>query len=840
MSTRDPVCGMQVDPATTKHRSEHGGETFHFCGAGCKAKFDAAPDRYGTPAVSACAAKVLPLPMVAPHRDHVHEHAHAAGATDPVCGMQVDPATTPHHAQHAGQTYHFCSAHCREKFSADPAAYLAPQASVPAAPVGTIYTCPMHPEVQQVGPGLCPKCGMALEPMLPSADADDGGELRAMAWRLATLVALTVPVFVIAMGPHLFGWHGPAAWAGAAGWVEALLATVVVLWGGAPFFARGWRSLRPWSPNMYTLIALGTGVAWTYSAVAFLFPGVFPPGFRNAHGRVDVYFESAAVIVTLVALGDFLELRARRRTGAALQALLGLAPKTARRMAADGSEADVALDAVVVGDLLRVRPGEKVPVDGVVVAGESHVDEAMLTGEPMPVTKQVGDKLAGGTVNRDGSLVMRAEKVGAATLLAQIVGLVAQAQRSRAPLQRVADRVAAWFVPAVVTVAVIAFAAWALVGPAPQLAHALIAAVSVLIIACPCALGLATPISIMVASGRGAQHGVLFKDAGAIEALRNIDTLVVDKTGTLTRGKPALTEVVVTGTLARARVLALAAAIERPSEHPLAHAIVTAATSENVATLPASGFRALTGRGVTASVDGEAVALGNAKLMGEQGVAVTPTAAAQAERLRTQGATVMHLAVAGQLVALLAVADQVKSEAAQTVAALKRAGIHLVMLTGDNATTAHAVAAQLGIDDVRAEVSPTDKAAVVQALKAQGAHVAMAGDGINDAPALAAAEVGIAMGNGSDVAMESAQVTLVKGDLGAILRARKLSQATVGNIHQNLFFAFIYNGIGVPLAAGVLYPAFGIVLSPMIAALAMSLSSVSVVSNALRLRKVPL
>ncbi|HET8764824.1 MAG TPA: copper-translocating P-type ATPase, partial [Rhodanobacter sp.] len=684
------------------------------------------------------------------------------------------------------------------------------------------------------------KCGMALEPMLPTAEADDGGEVHAMARRLAALVALTLPVFVIAMGPHLFGWHWPAPWAGTAGWIETVLATVVVLWGGAPFFARGWRSLKPWSPNMYTLIALGTGVAWVYSAVAFLFPAVFPVGFRDAHGQVDVYFESAAVIVTLVTLGDFLELRARRRTGAALQALLGLAPKTARRIAADGSEADVPLDAVVVGDTLRVRPGEKVPVDGVVVQGASHVDESMLTGESMPVDKQAGDKLAGGTVNHDGSLVMRAQKVGGETLLAQIVSLVAQAQRSRAPLQRVADRVAAWFVPAVVAVALTAFVVWVLVGPPPAWAHALIAGVSVLIIACPCALGLATPISIMVASGRGAQHGVLFKDAGAIEALRSIDTLVVDKTGTLTVGKPALVDVVLTGTLPRERVLALAAAIERPSEHPLAHAIVAAAVAEGAATLEADDFRAWTGRGVTAQVDGAAVALGNAPLLAARGIAMAATVGVQADRLRGQGATVMHLAVGGELVALLAVADQVKPEAARTVAALKRAGLRLVMLTGDNAVTARAVATRLGIDDVRAEVSPADKAAAVATLKADGARVAMAGDGVNDAPALAAADVGIAMGSGSDVALESAQVTLVKGDLSAILRARTLSRATVRNIHQNLFFAFIYNGIGVPLAAGVLYPAFGILLSPMIAALAMSLSSVSVVSNALRLRKLAL
>jgi len=875
---RDPVCGMAVDPADASHRSVHAGGEAVFCCAGCKTKFDADPARYldAEPgaAGACCDGKAVPLALQV--HDH-HGHAHIAtpssrrkpgssdsesqepetpgssfrrndGQTgaesdslkDPVCGMTVDPQTSAHHAGHDGHDYHFCSARCREKFVADPAAYLGEREPAPPAPAGTIYTCPMHPEVQQVGPGHCPKCGMALEPMMPSAEEDDGGELRAMTRRFWMLVVLTVPVFLLAMGPHLFGWHLPSPWGSIAGWVEALLSTVVVLWGGVPFFARGWRSLKPWHPNMYTLIALGTGVAWAYSAVAFLLPGIFPAGFRDMHGRVGVYFESAAVIVTLVTLGDFLELRARRRTGAALKALLGLAPKTARRIDADGSESDVPLDEVHAGDTLRVRPGEKVPVDGAVLEGESHVDESMLTGEPMPVAKGRGDALAGGTLNRDGALVMRATKVGGETLLAQIVNLVAQAQRSKAPLQRVADRVAVWFVPAVVAVAVLAFAAWALLGPSPQLAHALIAAVSVLIIACPCALGLATPISIMVASGRGAQHGVLFKDAGAIEALQDIDTLVVDKTGTLTEGRPALTELVALNGQPRKRLLALAAALERPSEHPLAHAIVSAADGEGVEKLVATGFKALTGRGVVANVEGAAVALGNAKLLAELGIALDAVANARAEALRGQGATVMYLAVGGVPAALLAVADRIKPEAAQTIAALKAAGLRVVMLTGDNATTAQAVARRLGIGEVQAEVSPADKAAAVNALRAAGRKVAMAGDGVNDAPALAAADVGIAMGNGSDVAMESAQVTLVKGELGAILRARRLSRATVRNIRQNLFFAFVYNGIGVPLAAGVLYPAFGLVLSPMIAALAMSLSSVSVVSNALRLRKAPL
>jgi len=772
-------------------------------------------------------------------------HGHGAPtdapkARDPVCGMTVDPATARHRAEHDGQSYYFCAARCRERFLADPAAFVAARPAPVPAPPGTRYTCPMHPEVQQVGPGDCPKCGMALEPMLPSLDEDDGAELATMARRLVTLLALTLPVFVLAMGPHL-GWPVPAAWQGMAGSIEAVLASVVVLWGGAPFFRRGWRSLRPWQPNMYTLIALGTGVAWAYSAVAFLWPGLFPAGFRDAHGKVAVYFESAAVIVTLVTLGDFLELRARRRTGAALKALLGLAPKHARRIADDGSESDVPLEALCVDDVLRVRPGEKVPADGVVMAGESHVDESMLTGEPMPVAKVAGEPLVGGTVNRDGALTMRVRKVGNATLLSQIVALVAQAQRSKAPLQRVADRVAAWFVPTVAAVALLAFVAWAAWGPSPRLAHGLIAAVSVLIIACPCALGLATPISIMVASGRGAQHGVLFRDAGAIEALRDVDTLVLDKTGTLTMGKPVLTALESLGGQGADHLLAIAAALERPSEHPLAQAIVSAAQAQHAPLLHAEDFHAPTGLGVHARIaQGDAppraAALGNAALMTQQHVTISDAAQARAEALRAEGATVMFLAVDGELAALLAVADRIKPGTPAALAALRASGLRLVMLTGDNATTAHAVARELGIDEVHAGVSPSGKAAAINALRAAGRRVAMAGDGINDAPALAAADVGIAMGGGTDVAMESAGVTLVKGELDAVVRARALSRATVRNIRQNLFFAFAYNAIGVPLAAGALYPWLGVTLSPMVAALAMSLSSVSVVGNALRLR----
>lgn len=773
--------------------------------------------------------------------DHAGHHAHAAHATkDPVCGMTVDPATARYQAEHEGSTFYFCAQRCRDKFVTDPARYLAPAAPSAPALAGAVYTCPMHPEVQQIGPGHCPKCGMALEPMMPSLDDDNGHELTAMSRRFGLLVALTLPVFLLAMGPHLFGWHLPSPWDGVAAWTEAVLSTVVVLWGGAPFFARGWQSLRPWSPNMYTLIALGTGVAWLYSAVAFLAPSLFPPGFHDMHGRVGVYFESAAVIVTLVTLGDFLELRARRRTGAALKALLGLAPKTARRVGTDGSEHDIPLEEVHAGDTLRIRPGEKVPVDGVVVDGNSHVDESMLTGEPLPVSKAKGERVTGGTLNQDGALLMRADKVGAETMLSQIVTLVAQAQRSKAPLQRVADRVAAWFVPTVVAVAVLAFALWAWLGPDPKLAYALISAVSVLIIACPCALGLATPISIMVASGRAAQHGVLFRDAAAIESLRDIDTLVVDKTGTLTEGRPMLKDVVSLGGQPRAQLLALAAALERPSEHPLARAILAGAEAEQVAVPPVAHFRTLTGAGVEGEVNGRAVALGNLRLLSHAGVQPDAAALARADALRGEGATVMFLAVDGQLAGLIAVADRVKASTPQAIGDLHAAGLRIVMLTGDNLATAKAVAGSLGIDEVHADVSPTDKAAVVQQLRAQGHRVAMAGDGINDAPALAVADVGIAMGSGTDIAMESAQVTLVKGELTAIVRARALSQATVANIRQNLFFAFVYNAVGVPLAAGLLYPLTGLLLSPMVAALAMSLSSVSVVTNALRLRRAAL
>ncbi|GGA51627.1 heavy metal translocating P-type ATPase [Dyella nitratireducens] len=819
-NARDPICGMSVETVDAQHRSEYAGKSFYFCCAGCKAKFDAEPGRYTQPASSMTVMNTKPA--------HAH---HEVTAKDPVCGMTVDPAATPHHVEHDGHAYHFCAAGCKQKFLADPAKYLheqrAPQAAVP----GATYTCPMHPEVQQDHPGDCPKCGMALEPMMPNLDDDDTGEVRAMSRRLWLLIGLTLPVFLLAMLPHA-GVHVPAA----SGWVEAVLASIVVLWGGAPFFARGWRSLKPWQPNMYTLIAAGTGVAWLYSVLAFLAPQLFPQGFRDAHGRVGVYFESAAVIVTLVTLGDFLEWRARRRTGAALKALLGLVPKTARRLS-HGEEHDVPLDDVRVDDELRIRPGEKVPVDGVVLSGNSQVDESMLTGESMPVAKAPGDPLTGGTVNQQGVLTMRVEKVGASTVLAQIVAQVAQAQRSKAPLQRTADRVAAWFVPAVIAVAALAFAGWAWFGPEPSLAHALIAAVSVLIIACPCALGLATPISIMVASGRGAQQGLLFKDAAAIEAIREVDTLVLDKTGTLTEGKPSLVSVLPLESYTREQMLGLAASLEQASEHPLGKAITTAAKEEGLRVQAMHDVQAHVGSGISGQTAEHRLAFGNTLLMQQLGVPLETETLARAEALRNEGATVMFLAIDGKLAGLFSVSDRIKPDTPQALKQLKAAGLRIVMLTGDHATTANAVAHALAIDDVHAGVSPAGKAAVIDSLRKQGRCVAMAGDGINDAPALAAADIGIAMGHGTDVAMETAQVTLVKGQLGGILRARSLSKATVRNIRQNLFFAFVYNALGVPLAAGVLYPVFGITLSPMVAALAMSLSSVSVVSNALRLRR---
>jgi len=751
--------------------------------------------------------------------------------------MTVDPAKTPHHAAHGGAEYHFCSAGCRTKFVADPAKYVQPKPALRAEPVapGTIYTCPMHPQIRQPGPGSCPICGMALEPEMPSAEARPNPELVDFTRRFWIGLALTVPVFLLEMGGHLTGMMHLVGGPRVGNWLQFLLATPVVLWAGWPFFERGWRSLVTRSLNMFTLIALGTGVAWLFSVVATLAPGIFPAAFRAPDGSVAVYFEAAAVIVVLVLLGQVLELRARERTGGAIRALLNLAPAVARRIGQDGSDEEIPLAHVHVGDRLRVRPGDKVPLDGEVLEGASNVDESMVTGEPVPVSKAPGSRVTGGTLNGQGAFVMRADRVGQDTVLAQIVRMVAQAQRSQAPIQRLADQVAGWFVPAVVVVAVIAAVAWLLVGPEPRAAYAIVAAVTVLIIACPCALGLATPMSIMVGVGRGAQAGVLIKNAEALERLERIDTLVVDKTGTLTQGRPEVVAVVPTAGLAEADLLRLAAGLERPSQHPLAEAVVRAATSRGLAVPPVEDFDAPAGRGVTGTVEGRRLAIGNARLMAELGV--EPGAlAAEAERLRGDGATVFFVALDGAPAGLVAVADPVKATTHAALAALKEEGVRVVMLTGDNRTTAEAVARRLGITEVEAEVLPEDKQRIVERLKAEGRRVAMAGDGVNDAPALAAAEVGIAMGTGTDVAIESAGVTLLGGDLTGIVRARRLSRAVMRNIRENLFFAFAYNAAGVPVAAGVLYPFLGILLSPVIAAAAMALSSVSVVGNALRLR----
>jgi Cu+-exporting ATPase len=787
------------------------------------------------------------------HHDH-HQHKHGSQATektergqdqaaatmqrkDPVCGMPVT-TQSEHRHEHAGQSYFFCSARCRDKFVAAPEQYLKPesQAKAPAVPengpAGTIYTCPMHPEIRQDHPGHCPKCGMTLEPLMPSLDDDENPELKDFQRRFWWTLPLTAIVTVLAMFGHQLGWFGMATQS----WVELVLSIPIVLWAGWPFFARGWQSVVNRSPNMWTLIGLGTAAAFVYSVVATVVPEVFPQSFV-AMGRVAVYFEAAAVIISLTLLGQILELKARSQTSAAIKSLLGLAPKTARRIQPDGSEADVPLTHVHEGDLLRVRPGEKVPVDGLVTEGSSSVDESMLTGEPMPVTKRSGDKLIGATMNTSGALVMRAERVGSATVLAQIVQLVAQAQRSRAPMQRMADHVAGYFVMAVVGIAVLTLLAWGFFGPQPSWVYGLINAVAVLIIACPCALGLATPMSIMVATGRGATQGILFRDAAAIENFRKVDTLIVDKTGTLTEGRPSFNRVVPSAGFSEDEVLRLAASLDQGSEHPLADAIVRAAKERGLALSKADSFESSTGIGVRGKVDGKSLALGNTALMAQDGVQTDVAMQGSAEALRLEGASVMSLAVDGQLAGLVAVSDPVKANTPAALETLRAAGIHIIMATGDGQTTAKAVAGGLGITEVYGEVKPADKLALVERLQAEGRVVAMAGDGINDAPALAKADVGIAMGTGTDVAMNSAQVTLVKGDLRGIATARKLSQATIANMKQNLGFAFIYNSLGVPLAAGLLYPFTGWLLSPMIAALAMSLSSASVIANALRLRQ---
>ncbi|PTL81795.1 heavy metal translocating P-type ATPase [Vitiosangium sp. GDMCC 1.1324] len=844
----DPVCGMTVDPATAKGGSHvHKGATYHFCSPKCRERFAAEPERY--------------LPK------------------DPVCGMSVNPNSPKGGTHvHAGRTYYFCNPKCRERFAAEPQKFLTPQVEPEPveAPPGTMWICPMDPEVRQDHPGACPKCGMALEaeqpvmvartewvcPMHPEVVQDHPGtcpkcgmaleprtvlpeekpdpELRSMTRRFWVGVVLSVPLLFLGMSEMIPGQPVQRAldsWVLA--WVQFVLATPVVLWGGWPFFERGWASVRNRHLNMFTLIALGTGAAYLFSIFATVAPGLLPHAFTGHGGAVPVYYEAAATIITLVLLGQVLELRARRATSGALRALLSLAPAVARRIHEDGREEDIPLEQVKVGELLRVRPGEKVPVDGVVMEGESAVDESMVTGESIPVEKASGARVIGGTVNGTGSLVIKAERVGRDTLLSRIVQRVSEAQRSRAPIQRLADKVAAVFVPVVIAVSGVTFLVWAFFGPEPRLAHALVNAVAVLIIACPCALGLATPMSVVVGMGKGAEVGVLIRDAEALELLEKVDTLVVDKTGTLTEGKPKLVSVVAAEGMEEARLLRLVASLERGSEHPLAAAVVAGAEERGVELTAVQGFRSVTGKGVLGRVDGAEVALGNAALLELLGVDAGPLRA-RAEELRREGQTVMFVAVDGRPAGLLGVADPIKATTPEALAALHREGVRVVMLTGDSRTTAEAVARQLGIDEVVAEVLPDGKGDAVKRLQAEGHTVAMAGDGVNDAPALAQADVGIAMGTGTDIAMESAAVTLVKGDLRGIVRARKLSRATLRNIRQNLFFAFVYNTLGVPIAAGVLYPFFGLLLSPMLAAAAMSLSSVSVIGNALRLRTLKL
>lgn len=807
--TRDPVCGMLVDPSAGKPTIIHEGHGYFFCCNSCRDKFAKSPESY-------------------------------IDAVDPVCGMKVARASAKHFHRHEGVGYYFCSEGCLKKFQATPDRYLGDRPAPEPMPKGTQYTCPMHPEVIRDKPGSCPKCGMALEPMgVPTGNEGPNPELVDFTRRFWVSAALSIPLLVITMGPMLGlpirDWMGERA----AVWFELVLATPVVLWAAIPFFHRGWESIINRSPNMWTLISIGVGVAYIYSVVATLFPDIFPHQFRGHGDAVPVYFEAAAVIVSLVFLGQLLELKARERTGSAIRALLDLAPKSARRIDADGSEKDVPLEEVKSGDRLRIRPGESVPVDGVVEEGRSAIDESMITGEAVPVEKTLGDTVTGGTLNKNGSLIMRAEKVGADTVLSQIVELVAKAQRSRAPIQGLADRVAYYFVPAVVLVAIAAFIVWALYGPEPSMIFAIVSAVSVLIIACPCALGLATPMSIMTATGRGAQAGVLIKDAEALERFAKVDTLIVDKTGTLTEGRPSLTDVIAAGEFSEGDVLSFAAALERGSEHPLAEAIIEGAKSRNVQSETSTDFEAITGKGVKGVVASRNVALGNAALMSDLQVNMTGFAE-QADLLRGDGKTAMFVSVNQKLAGIVAVADPIKETTADAIKALHAAGLKIIMATGDNERTARAVASKLGIDEVRADILPEGKKALVDELRKAGAIIAMAGDGVNDAPALAAADVGIAMGTGADVAVESAGITLVKGDLNGIVRARTLAQATIRNIKQNLFFAFVYNALGVPVAAGVLYPVFGMLLSPMLAAAAMSLSSVSVIANALRLRTVKL
>jgi Cu+-exporting ATPase len=830
---KDPVCGMTVEPSTAKYKFDHAGKAYYFCCESCREKFRARPEEYLAPRPAAR----LQMINIAPAQSSSAKiglvtlggAAHAAVVAGPASSSATASA-------------YICPM-CPEVRSAVPAACprcgMALEPEMPTATTRVEYTCPMHPEIVRPGPGACPICGMALEPRTVTAHDEENPELRDMTRRFWISLAFTAPLLVIAMGHMLQGMTTqgliPAGWEP---WIEFILATPVVLWGGAPFFQRGWTSILNRSTNMFTLIAMGTGVAYLYSLVATVFPQIFPSSFREMGGMPAVYFEAAAAITTLVLLGQVLELRARSRTGAAIRALLDLTPKTARVLR-DGREEDIPLEQVRTGDRLRVRPGEKVPVDGTVLEGTSGIDESMITGESIPVSKVPGSALIGATMNGTGSLVMRAEHVGSETLLAQIVKMVSQAQRSRAPIQRLADRVAGWFVPLVVGIAVLTFAAWSLFGPEPRLAHALVNAVAVLIIACPCALGLATPIAIMVGTGRGAHAGVLIKNAEALELLEKVDTLVVDKTGTLTDGKPRVVSVSGAPGRDENELLRLAASLEQGSEHPLGVAVMEAAKGRGLVLASGKDFQSHTGRGVSGRVDGKNILIGNERLLHESGVSVA-SLAWKAEELRRNGQTVILIAVDGQEAGLIGIADSIKDSAAQALRDLKRDGLRVMMLTGDNRATAEAVAKTLGITEFEAEVLPDKKSEVVQRLQKEGRTVAMAGDGINDAPALAQADVGIAMGTGTDIAMESGGITLVKGDLVGIVRARKLSQATMRNIRQNLFFAFLYNSLGVPIAAGVLYPFFGLLLSPILAAAAMSLSSVSVITNSLRLRKVKL
>lgn len=811
----DPVCGMKVS-SDSPHHFFHEQQHYYFCSAGCKQKFAADPERFlDSEAASSSSGK-----------DAADE------LRDPVCGMTVT-RDSAHHFCYEQQHYYFCSAGCQQKFAADPQGFLDPKpvsAAEQAQQANTAYGCPMHPAVQQMGPGTCPECGMALEPLMPSAEEEANPELDDFLRRFLWTLAPSISVMLIAMsGDTLQPWLG-----GTRVWLEWLLATPVVLWAGWPFFQRWWYSILHRAPNMWTLIGTGTGSAYLYSVIALLFPDLFPQAFRHM-GEVAVYFESAAVIISLTLLGQILELKARSRTGAAIRALLGLVPKTARCVREDGREEDIPISEVMVGDMLRVRPGEKVPVDGEVIEGESAVDESMLSGEVMPVSKQRGDRLMAASLNTRGAMLMRADKVGSDTVLSQIVHMVAEAQSSRAPMQRLADVVAGYFVVAVIGVAILTLLVWGFLGPEPSWVYGPINAVAVLIVACPCALGLATPMSIMVATGYAAMRGILFKDANAIEQLRAVDTLIVDKTGTLTEGKPGLRAVVAKTDGREDEVLQLAASLDLGSEHPLAHAIVEEARARGLKLSPVQGFTTQSGIGVSGELDGQSLKLGNSKLMDEAGID-WQSLHDEAEAWRQQGASVMYLAVDNELAGLLAVADAIKDSSLDAIRVLRDSGLRIIMATGDGLTTARAVASQLGIDEVHAEVRPEDKYALVNSLKQSGCRVAMAGDGINDAPALAAADVGIAMGTGTDVAMSSAHVTLVKGDLRGIALARAISLATVRNMYQNLSFAFLYNALGIPLAAGLLYPFFGILLSPMVAALAMSMSSVSVVSNALRLR----